>query len=114
MAVYEGARRQPLVMERRRQPARVRAGNHTSRVGLALAGILLLFLLGLFYLTQTVHVAATNYDIDTLLSQRDKVDQQLRSTQSDIARLGAEYAITKRAQEAGLNPLGAPVWVKGR
>jgi hypothetical protein len=114
MAVYEGARPRPLELPRRRQPARIRAGRRTSPVGAAIAGVLVLFLLGLFYLTQTVHVAATKYDIDMLLSNRDQVEQQLQSMQGDIARLGAQLAITKRAQEAGLDPLGAPIWVKAR
>jgi hypothetical protein len=111
MAVYEGARPQPFALPRRRQPVPVRAGRRTSRVGLALAGILVAFLLGLFYLTQTVHVAATNYDIGALAEERDRISQQLQSLQGDIARLGAEYAIGKRAQELGLNQLGAAVWV---
>jgi hypothetical protein len=114
MAVYEGARPQPLVLPRRRQPARIRAGRRTSPVALALAGVLVSFLLGLFYLTQTVHVAATNYDIDTLLADRDRMQQDLQSLQGDIARLGAQLAITKRAQETGLDQLGAPIRVKAR
>lgn len=118
MAVYEGTRYQaiarPVALPRRRQAARVRAGRRASRVGIAMAGILVAFLLGLFYLTQTVRVAATNYDIDSLLDQRDRTTQQLQSIQGDIARLGAEVVVTGRAQGLGLGPLGAPVWVRGR
>jgi hypothetical protein len=114
MAVYEGARPQPFVLPRRRQPALTRAGRRSSHVGLALTGILMAFLLGLFYLTQTVHVAATNYDLGTLAQERDRMSQQLQSIQGDIALLGAELAVSRRAQELGLNPLGAAVWVPAR
>jgi cell division protein FtsI/penicillin-binding protein 2 len=114
MVVYEGARPQPFALTRRRQPVPMRAGRRTSRVGLALAGILVAFLLGLFYLTQTVHVAATNYDIGALAEERDRMSQQLQSLQGDIALLGAELAVGRRAQELGLNPLGAAVWVPAR
>ncbi len=123
MAVYEGARPRPMalphrrpvaVVARRRQPVRVRAGLRTNPVALALAGVLVVFLLGLFYLTQTMRVAATNYDIDTLLSDRDHMSQELQSLQGDIARLGAEFAIAKLAQQQGLAQLGAPVWIRAR
>ena len=97
-----------------RPAAPSRAGRRTSRVGLALAGILVAFLLGLFYLTQTVHVAATNYDIGSLAEERDRMNQQLQSLQGDIALLGAELAVGRRAQELGLNPLGTAVWVPAR
>ncbi len=122
MAVYEGARLRPMALPhrrvaalpRRRQPVRVRAGLRTNPVALALAGVLVAFLLGLFYLTQTMRVAATNYDIDTLLSNRDHMSQQIQSLQGDIARLGAEFAIAKLAQQQGLAQLGATVWIKAR
>ena len=114
MAVYEGIRPRPMAVPRRRQTTRTRAGRRTNRVGVVLAGILVSFLLGLFYLTQTVHVAATNYDISGLLADRDRMNQQLQSLQGDIARLGAEYAISARAQQLGLDPLGAPVRIGDR
>ena len=118
MAVYEGTRYElfarAVALPRRRQAARVRAGRRSSRVGLAMAAILVAFLLGLFYLTQTVRVAATNFDIDSLVQQRDDMTQQLQSLQGDIARYGAEVTVTSRAQSLGLAPLGGPVWVTGR
>ena len=117
MAVASGTRYYPLrapVLPRRRQATRVRAGRRANRVGLVMAGILVAFLLGLFYLTQTVRVAATSYDIDGLLAQQDHMTQQLQSLQGDIATLGAEISVTRRAQALGLSPLGAPLWVRGR
>ncbi len=118
MAVIEGTRYFPVPRQaappRRRQAARVRAGRRANRVGLAMAAILVAFLCGLFYLTQTVSVAATSYDIDGLAAQRDHMTQQIQSLQGEIAQQGAEIAVTARAQGLGLNPLGAPLWVRGR
>ena len=114
MAVYEGARPRTTVLPRRRQPARVRARRRSSPIGLTLAAIIVAFLLGLFYLSQTVHVAATSYEIDAQMSQHDQMSQQLQSLQATIAQLGAEVSISTRAQQGGLVPLGAPIWVTGR
>lgn len=114
MAVYEGARPRATVLPRRRQPSRVRARRRSNPIGLTLAAIIVAFLLGLFYLTQTVHVAATTYDIDALMNQRDQMSQQLQSLKAEIAQYGAELAVSTRAQQSGLVPLGAPIWVTGR
>ena len=116
MAVYEGARRiaRPLVPPRRQRTVRVRAHRGTSRVGLTLAAILVVFLLALFYLTQTLGVAALNYDIDTLIAERSAIEQQLQSVEGDIARWGAEPAIVKGAQQAGLDRLGDGVRIPAR
>ncbi len=118
MAVYEGTRYYPLArpaaLPRRRQAARVRAGRRVTRIPLAMAGILVSFLLGLFYLTQTVQTAATNYDIDTLLAERAHMTQQMQSLQGDIAQQGSEITVTTRALRFGLSQLGAPTWIPGR
>jgi hypothetical protein len=116
MAVYEGARRgpAPFVPARRQRVARTRAHRGTSRLGLALAAILVVFLLALFYLTQTLGVATLNYDIDALLAERTAIEQQLQSVEGDIARWGAEPAVVKGAQRAGLDRLGDGVRVPAR
>jgi hypothetical protein len=103
-----------MAIPRRRHTVHSRARRRQGRIGVALTGILVTFLLALFYLTQTVHVAATNYDIGSLLADRDRMNQQLQSLQGDIARLGAEHAVSGRAQELGLDPLGTAVWVGTR
>ena len=118
MAVYEGARPQPLALPRRRTPTRartrVRARRRNSPLGLSLAGIVVAFLLALFYLAQTMHVAATGYDVDALLLQRDRLSQQITTLQGDIHRWGAEPAVVKEATEMGLDRLGRPVRLPGR
>jgi hypothetical protein len=108
MAVYQGARPYPAVLPRRRTTRRNRPGS-ASRVSLSLAGILVCFLLGLFYLTQMIHVATTGYDIDSLVVERNRLEQELQSLQGDIARWGAEPQILSDAQQGGLADLGNPV-----
>ena len=119
MAVYEGARPQPpLSLPRRRTPsrarARVRARRRSSPIGLSLAAIIVAFLLALFYLAQTTHVAATGYDVDALLVERERLVQRIASLEGDIHRWGAEPAIIKEATEMGLDRLGRAVRLPGR
>lgn len=118
MAVYEGARPHPLALPRRRTPARararVRARRRSSPLGLSLAGIVIAFLLALFYLAQTMHVAATGYDLDGLLVQRERLVQQISTLHGDIHRWGAEPAVVKEATEMGLDRLGKPLRLTGR
>jgi hypothetical protein len=108
MTAYQGARRAalPLPSRRLRRAADVPASRGADRVVLALAAILLAFLLGLFYLTQTLRVATTDYEIDTLLSQRTDLGRQIRSAEGDIARWGAEPAVVAGAQAIGFDRLG--------
>jgi hypothetical protein len=114
MAVYQGARPYPAVLPRPRRVARNRARGSGSRVSLSLAGILVCFLLGLFYLTQMIHVATTGYDIDSLVVERNRLEQELQSLQGDIARWGAEPQILSDAQQGGLADLGNPVRLPAR
>ena len=113
MAVYEGARPYRALELPRRAPSRARtrtrARRGSSRIGLTLAAIGVCFMLALGYLTQTVHVAARSYDIDTLLVERQLLERELQSLQSDIYRWGAEPAIVKGAAAAGLDQLGRTV-----
>jgi hypothetical protein len=119
VAVYEGARPQPLALPRRRNPTRARARvrahrRRSSPLGLSLAAIAICFLLALFYLAQTMHVAATGYDVDSLLLERERLIQQIATLEGDIHRWGAEPAVVKEATEMGLDRLGRPVRLPGR
>lgn len=119
MVAYAGARPQPAMLPRRLRRAKAvprrrpkvhaRAHRRSSPVSLSLAAIVVSFLLGLVYLSQTLHVAATNYDIDALSAERERLEQELRIVQSEIARHGAEPAILKGAQGQGLSGLGRPL-----
>ncbi|HEX5466269.1 MAG TPA: hypothetical protein VFW92_06295 [Candidatus Limnocylindrales bacterium] len=117
MAVAQAVRMQSAstaTLARRRQPARRRARRGTSRVGLALAAILVVTLLGLFYLSQTIGAATANYDIDGLSATHDRLERQLRSVEGDVYRYGAQPAILQGAQAAGLSPLGGSLRISGR
>jgi len=117
MAVYPGARRAartPLLLPRRKSSPRERARRRKNHAGIALAAILATFLLGLFYLTQTLGMAITRFDIDALAAQRVDIEQRIVSVEGDIARWGAEPAIVHGAQQAGLDRLGTSLRVPGR
>ena len=101
-------------VERRRTRAAVRAGRRPSRVGLALGGIAIAFILALFSLAQTIRVSATSYDIDQLIYQRDQMTADQQQLHSDLSRLGSEPAIRKQAFDLGLSQLGDPLVVAAR
>ncbi len=101
-------------LPRRRARSTVRAGRRPNRVGLALGGIAIAFLLAFFSLAQTVRVSATGYDIDQLLVQRDRLDSQRQELVSDLNRLGREPAVRKQAIDLGLSQLVEPLVVPAR
>jgi hypothetical protein len=116
MAVYPGARRATrptLLLPRRKAVTRDRARRRTNRAGIALAAIIAAFLLGLFYLTQTLGTAITRFDIDALAAERVDFEQRILSVEGDIARWGAEPAIVHGAQQAGFDRLGTSLRVPG-
>ena len=78
------------------------------------AAIIAAFLLGLFYLTQTLGTAMTRFDIESLAAQRADIEQRILSVEGDIARWGAEPAIVHGAQQAGMDSLGTSLRVPGR
>lgn len=117
MSVYPGARRATrphLLLPRRKAATRDRARRRTNHAGIALAAIIATFLLGLFYLTQTLGTAITRFDIDALGAERVDIEQRILSVEGDIARWGAEPAIVHGAQQVGFDRLGTSVRVPGR
>jgi len=74
-------------------------------IGLLLAAILISFLVGLIYLAQTIRLAATNYQIDQLIAQRDDLHRQIQTVQTSVLRWGTEPTVLERAQRLGLDPL---------
>ena len=109
-----GAQAPSSTLPRRRARTTVRAGRRPSRVGVALGGIAIAFLLAFFSLAQTVRVSATGYDIDQLLVQHDRLDGQRQEFVSDLNRLGREPAIRKQAIDLGLSQLVEPLVVPAR
>jgi hypothetical protein len=126
MAVYQGARPRSILLPPRPRPAEaptlprrkvrgaVRARRQTGRLGFTLGAIVLTFLLAFFSLAQTVRVSATGYDIDRLLSERERLEARVRQLQSDLNRLGREPAIRKQSLDAGLGQLGEPLVLPAR
>jgi cell division protein FtsB len=122
VAVYEGARPQSILLPRRRTrvveaptlPRRrmrgaVRARRRTNRLSLILSGIVVAFMLAFFSLAQSVRVAATGYDVNRLLDERQTLLDRKQELLSDVNRLGSEPAIRQQALEAGLGQLTAPL-----
>lgn len=86
----------------------------TPRVGLVLAGIVVAFSGSFLWLTQSVRVAATNYDIVRLVSERDRLEALSVDLRSDLDRLGGEPAVRQEALDRGLGQLGVPIVVPAR
>jgi hypothetical protein len=101
-------------VDRRHQRSAIRAGRRSSRVGLALGGIAIAFILALFSLAQTIRVSATSYDIDQLIYARDQMTADQQQLRSDLSRLGNEPAIRKQAFDLGMSQLGDPLVVAAR
>ena len=97
-----------------RRAARALAARRPSSVGVALAGIVLVFTAAFLSLSQSVRVAATGYDIVRLVSDHDRLQAIRQDLQSDVERLRSEPAIRKEALDAGLGQLGAPLLVPAR
>jgi hypothetical protein len=114
MAVYQGARYRtpPLpfgarpVSQRRAGPIPVRGRTHVRPVTMVLAAILVAFLLGLVYLTQTLQAGVANYQIDNLMIERRTLQQELQSELGEAAQWGSESQVVEWAQQHGLTRLG--------
>jgi cell division protein FtsB len=107
------AARSPALPRRRARSA-VRAGRRTNRVGVALGGIVLAFMLAFFSLAQSVRVSATGYDIAGLQAESDRLQATRQDLLTDINRLGSAPVIRKLALDRGLSPLAAPLVVPAR
>jgi len=92
----------------------VRSRRRQGRVGFAIVGIVVIFLLGLFSLSQTVSVSATGFDVDRLIAARSELLANERNLVADLSRLGREPAIRKLALDAGLGQLIDPLVVPAR
>ena len=92
----------------------VRSRRRQGRVGFAIVGIVVIFLLGLFSLSQTVRVSATDFDVDRLIAARSELLANERNLVADLSRQGREPAIRKLALDAGLGQLINPLVVPAR
>lgn len=111
-----GARAGRAVAHGRRVP-RARVGlavPSTQRVGLILASIVVVFAASFLWLTQSVRVAATNYDIAQLTATRDRLQALSVDLQSELDRTAGSAAVRQAAFANGLGQLGAPVIIPAR
>lgn len=105
----------PLPAGTRRRVSRPeRASRRASPVRALIGGILVLFLIGLIYLAQTVHLAATNYEIDQLVAQRDDLYRQVQTVETSVLRWGTEPTVLERAQRLGLDQLPTRIRLTAR
>ena len=129
MAVYQGTRAGGFVvprpglsapgptagtLPRRRARAATRVGRRRVPVATLLGGIAFVFVLAFFSLAQAVRVSASNYEVDKLAIQRDRLEARQRELLSDLNRLGSEPAIRKLAFDAGLGQLDSPIVLPAR
>jgi type VI protein secretion system component VasK len=109
------ATRQPsAALARRRVSSPSRARRRPHPAGVLLAAVLLTLMVGLIYLAQTIHLAATNYQVEQLLRERDDIARQVQTLETTMLRWGAEPLVLERGQQAGLDPLGARLRVPTR
>jgi hypothetical protein len=85
-----------------------------ATVRLVLAAIIAFTLFGVVYLTQILHAASYQYQIDALMTERDQLQRELRSQRGTVAGLGAEPRVIQWAQQHELNPLGTSLRVRAR
>jgi hypothetical protein len=127
MAVFQGT---PMVAAPTRTPlsalvaARVRARDEATAeesqsrrrgsLPVVLVAIVAMTLFGLVYLTQVLHTASYNFQVETLSIEREGLARELRSQRGTIAQAGAESQIVQWAQQQGLDPLGSTLRVRAR
>jgi hypothetical protein len=92
----------------------VRSRRRQGQAGMVIVGIVVIFLLGLFSLSQTVRVSATDMDVDRLIAARQELVASEQDLVADLSRLGSEPAIRKLALDAGLGQLIDPLVVPAR
>ncbi len=86
----------------------------TQRVGLVLASIVVTFSGAFLWLSQSVRVTATNYDIVRLTAEQDRLQALSVDLQSDLSRLAGPPAIRQAALAQGYGQLGAPQVIQAR
>jgi hypothetical protein len=115
MTAYQAARPRPMPLtSRRRISSPVRARRRAHPAGLLLAAVLVTLMLCLIYLAQTIHLGATNYEVDRLARARDDLARQVKTLEITMLRWGAEPMVLERGQQAGLDPLGARLRIPAR
>ena len=103
-----------VALPRRRARGAVRAGRQARPVRLLLGVIVVAFMLAFFSLAQTVRLTATDYEVDRLLGDRDRLEAKRLELLADLNRLGREPTVRRVALDLGLVPMGEPMIVPAR
>lgn len=82
-------------------------------MAMAMAGVVLFFVLGLLYLTQTLQAGAIEHELGLLSSERGQLIRDLRNQEGLLLRWGSEPFLLDWAQQHGLDQLGGKVRVPG-
>ena len=115
MTAYQAVRPSAQVLLSRRRPVvPVRRGRRIDPVSVLLAGVALVFMLGLIYLGQTVNLGATNYEFEQLVAERDDLARQVQTAEAGINRFAAEQWVLDRGQRSGLVQLGSKLIISAR
>lgn len=110
-----GSRTLPRAHGRRNAGARVGLPRATTQtVGLILAGIVVAFSGAFLWLSQSVRVTATNYDIVRLTAEQSRLQALSVDLRSDLSRLSGAPAIRQQALDLGYGQLGAPEIIQAR
>jgi cell division protein FtsL len=96
-------------LPRRRLSSPTRAGRRAHPISIVLAAVFVITLVCLVYLAQTIQLAATNYNVDQLVAQRDDLYRQVQTLESSVLPFGSEASVLDRAQRAGLDQLATRI-----
>jgi hypothetical protein len=99
---------------RRRISAPVRSRRRAQPVGALIAVVLVGLLIGLIYVAQTIHLAATNYAIDGLIAERDDLSRQVQTLETSVLHWGTEATVLDHAQRLGLDQLETRIRLPAR
>jgi cell division protein FtsL len=109
-----GSARPVNARQQRRVSATTRAGRRSQPFGSLIAIVLVALAVGLIYVAQTVRVAAVNYEIDALTSERDDLARQVQTFETSVLRWGTEATVLDEAQRLGLVQLETRVRLPAR
>jgi hypothetical protein len=76
--------------------------------------VLVALLVGLIYVAQAIHLAATNYEIDALIAEREDLARQVQTIETSVLRWGTESTVVERAQRIGLDQVETRVRLPAR
>ena len=111
---YTGRGQAAATTQRRRVSARSRAGQRAQPFGALIAIVLVALCVGLIYVAQTVRLAAVEYEIDGLATQRDDLARQLQTMETNVLRWGTEATVLNGAPRIGLVQLETRVRLPAR